>query len=234
MPGDACERRWLSGAFGSWRRDTERNIEARRVPFMARSTLCTMVAVAALLLVGVGTSTAAPSAKVGICHFQEDEGAWTKISVGGDAPAAHLANHDDAVPGGITSVTNTQLDADCQPVAGQSCGNCLATGHGTGCENSACQTAICQTESFCCDTSWDGVCASDALSTCLGGNVCTGQPACGNCVATGHGTGCEFPDCQLAVCAADSFCCTDAWDQVCVEEAFDACAFVGSNLCVAH
>ena len=201
---------------------------------MARSTLSTMMAAVALLLVGVGTSTADPPAKVDICHFQEDEGTWTKISVGGNAPAAHLANHDDAVPGGITSTTGTHLDADCQPVTNTSCGDCLATGHGPGCENRACQDAVCLTDPDCCNDTWDGVCASEALSVCLADGVCTGEPACGNCVATGHGTGCDFPDCQAAVCGADPVCCSGQWDDVCVGEAFELCAYVGSNLCVAR
>lgn len=201
---------------------------------MARSTLSTMVSAVALLLVGVGTATAAPPPKVDICHFQEEEGTWKKISVGGDAFTLHLANHDDAVPGGTTSTTDTQLDAECQPVVVDlSCGDCLATGHGAGCQNLACQALICGTDDFCCSGSWDGACASEALSACLGGNVCTGEPACGNCVTTGHGTGCEFPDCQNAVCANDPYCCDTQWDGACVGEAFDTCARVGSSLCVA-
>lgn len=233
--------------LGSGDQDTERNIATQKggITFMSPRTLCSMVAGLALLLVGVGTSTAAPPPKVDICHFQEDEGTWKKISVGGNARTAHFANHDDVDPNGTTS-TGTQLDADCHPVAscqpveGISCGNCLATGHGKGCENCACQTLVCLTDPVCCsdDGHWDGLCASEALAACSSGDspVCTGEPACGSCVAPGSDTNCEseFPNCYATVCAADptSFCCS-AWDATCMALAFDLCEYVGSDKCIA-
>ena len=54
------------------------------------------------------------SAKVDVCHWSEEDGSWKKLSIGEPALAAHLRNHDDAVPGGVTAGTSTQLDEECQ------------------------------------------------------------------------------------------------------------------------
>lgn len=54
--------------------------------------------------------------KVDLCHFDETAGRWVMISVAEPAVRAHLTNHDDAKPGGTTSVTHTMLDENCEPV----------------------------------------------------------------------------------------------------------------------
>ena len=54
-----------------------------------------------------------PPEKVDICHFQEDEGVWKKITISEKAVSSHMENHDDAMPGGVTSGSGTPLDDDC-------------------------------------------------------------------------------------------------------------------------
>src|SRR5262245_49418056 len=59
------------------------------------------------------------------------------------------------------------------------------------------------------------------------GGIAGGNPACGaaanhDCFTTG-GPGCTDEVCCNAVCALDSFCCTDAWDGICVSEALNTC-----------
>lgn len=107
--------------------------------------------------------------RVELCHYQPDEGVWKKVSVGGNAAPMHLQNHDDALPGGITSDTGTQLSDDCVPVAGD-CGDCLVQHSGTGCENAACEAVVCAADSFCCEVDWDTICAGEAQDLCT--NVC--------------------------------------------------------------
>lgn len=204
---------------------------------MAPRTLSTMVIGLALLLVGVSQSTATPPPpKDTICHFEEEEGTWKQISVGGNASEAHIANHDDALPGGMTTQTGTQLDADCKRVmAVEACGNCLTTGHGPSCENSDCETAVCAFDTFCCDTDsdWDVVCVGEAQTICVAGGLCTGE-ACGNCSTVRDAPGCEFPGCEGAVCEIDPDCCSSdpdlGWDVKCVGEAQLIC--VGTSLCL--
>ncbi|MCH7700217.1 MAG: hypothetical protein IID37_00900 [Planctomycetes bacterium] len=59
--------------------------------------------------------------------------------------------------------------ADC----GEGNGDCCAEGgNGTpGCDDEACCEAICAADPFCCDTSWDGICADSAQKSC---EVCQG------------------------------------------------------------
>jgi hypothetical protein len=61
-------------------------------------------------------ATGHAAAKVDICHSQPETQAWKKLRVGGNAVQAHLANHDDAPPGGTTSATATPLDQGCTPI----------------------------------------------------------------------------------------------------------------------
>jgi subtilisin-like proprotein convertase family protein len=49
-----------------------------------------------------------------------------------------------------------------------------------------------------------------------------GAPASNCCVANG-GLGCDDPECEAQICAADSFCCATAWDQICADEAAQLC-----------
>jgi len=59
---------------------------------------------------------ASAAVKVDLCHFDATDAVWLLISVPQGAANSHLRRHDDAVPGGITAITQTQLDADCLPV----------------------------------------------------------------------------------------------------------------------
>ena len=65
-----------------------------------------------------------------------------------------------------------------------------------------------------------------------------GQPeGLSNCCFDNGGLGCDDPTCEAAVCAADSFCCNVAWDQICADEAvnqFCVALCGGSNCCSAH
>ena len=109
---------------------------------------------------------------------------------------------------------------------------CQAGGNGSpGCENAACQTAICNLDAFCCNNTWDGICAGMAVDNanangpCAGVSDCPGSSGGGSgpcCLSVGNGSpGCENGPCQTAVCNADPFCCSVIWDAFCATEAFD-------------
>ncbi len=101
-------------------------------------------------------------------------------------------------------------------------GPCCTAHAGQGCENAACQAAICAADPFCCDTQWDGLCAGDAIANANGGGACAGISDCpgggggaGPCCTPHASTGCENAACQAAICAADPFCCDTQWDGLC-------------------
>jgi hypothetical protein len=56
------------------------------------------------------------SLTVDVCHLDKTSGVWKKVSVADPAVDSHMKNHDDALAGGVTSLSATQLDAECQPV----------------------------------------------------------------------------------------------------------------------
>ncbi len=58
------------------------------------------------------------------------------------------------------------------------CGECQASNccfphGGQGCDDPACEAAVCAVDPFCCDTAWDGICAEEAQDLC--GDLCSGS-----------------------------------------------------------
>ncbi len=130
------------------------------------------------------------------------------------------------------ALTNAQNGGPCAGVSdcpgpGAGIGLCCSANGTPGCENAACQNAICSQDAFCCATQWDGVCADAAIANANAGLACSGISNCGSgtgggpcCAAAGNGSpGCENAACQNAICAQDAFCCTTTWDGLCAEAA---------------
>jgi len=128
---------------------------------------------AAIAFVALATMTsnamANDSDDMDICHWQDYNGAWKLITVSENGALNHLRLHDDAFPGGVTSVNSIQLDENCAEIA--SCGNCLEAHDGPGCSNTACQDAV-VAEDFVCGLleDWDTICAGEATVYCA--NIC--------------------------------------------------------------
>ncbi len=59
---------------------------------------------------------AAPKARINICHFDDESDTWIEFSLPQAAARSHLAKHDDAVVGGSTTQSGTQLDEYCVPL----------------------------------------------------------------------------------------------------------------------
>ncbi len=118
--------------------------------------------------------------------------------------------------------------ADPDPCPGR--GDCCEPNGSPGCEDADCCELICAQDDFCCDTSWDAICADAALEQCRAcapPDVCPGEGSC--CVPNGT-PGCDVADCCELICAQDDFCCEIEWDQVCVDAAVEA-APCGSIFC---
>ena len=137
-----------------------------------------------------------------------------------------------------------ELNFYCQQVAGgfgaclpcanptQACGKSGGGGGGSGkCDHAvcdeggalltscdSCSAEVCKNDGYCCDTAWDAQCVSEADKYCkdiCSGGVCKTHTACTLGVALDKSCGA----CATTVCAADSFCCSNTWDQTCVNEA---------------
>ncbi len=92
-----------------------------------------------------------------------------------------------------------------------------AEGSALGPNCDSCAADVCDFDPYCCDTEWDDVCVDEATSIC------------GSCAAGGGATTCEHSECAAgvsltatcsscagSVCAADSWCCDNEWDSLCV------------------
>jgi subtilisin family serine protease len=100
-----------------------------------------------------------------------------------------------------------------------SSGNCTQAHPSQGCENANCCYIVCDNDPFCCNASWDGLCAQEAAIWCYG----CGNAGAGSCYV-GDGTpACNDEDCCVDVCASDPYCCEVGWDGICVNGAIDIC-----------
>lgn len=89
--------------------------------------IAVIIAIAALGITSCGDSPTEPfdpgdlpldaDGKTPICHHQQSLGTWTLTLLSLEAALEHLAIHDDAVPGGLTAITNTRLDNQCKRVS---------------------------------------------------------------------------------------------------------------------
>ncbi len=126
----------------------------------------------------------------------------------------------------------TQWDQICANLAATLCGNCGATNAGgcfvangtPGCNIESCCAAVCASTPFCCQVQWDAICVQAASVLCAG----CGSASENNCFLENSTAGCSIAACCTVVCAADSFCCTNAWDSLCADQAMVACGGCGS------
>jgi hypothetical protein len=109
----------------------------------------------------------------------------------------------------------------CAPEAG----DCSADNGTPGCDDTDCCNAVCAADLFCCSDNWDDLCACESSVVC-DGNFDMCGPGAGSCTADNSTPGCENADCCAIVCAEDPFCCCDAWDPTCADEALILCPFV--------
>ncbi|MBI3386971.1 MAG: hypothetical protein HY027_04430 [Deltaproteobacteria bacterium] len=124
-------------------------------------------------------------------------------------------------------------------------GDCCEANTTAGCDDSTCAACVCELDSFCCTSQWDGLCAVEASDGCtlictcaMGtptpGGVATATPAPptptptagppGDCCVENLSPSCDNSACASCVCALDSFCCDVQWDNACAAEAGDQCA----------
>ena len=112
--------------------------------------------------------------------------------------------------------------------------DCCRPSNLPGCAQESCCEAICQTDSFCCDTEWDQTCvdlARDADVCECSGSGC-GEAGSGSCFQVHSTPYCEDEACCSVICNIPefSFCCSDAWDADCVDAAKFYCTnFSGSG-----
>jgi hypothetical protein len=101
---------------------------------------------------------------------------------------------------------------------GEDC--CLAWG-GAGCSDVTCNDAVCGGDAFCCDTTWDTICANEAAGVCT---VCGGGE--GDCCTETGDIGCVDNFCVAQICGfggLDTTCCSASWTAACTALASANC-----------
>ncbi len=114
------------------------------------------------------------------------------------------------------------------PPACPGSGDCCGPHPAAGCADQGCCDAVCTTDQFCCDVTWDTICVNEAqaLCGCPPPAACGGSPD-GSCCAFGGltGPGCGDAICCEAICDyVDPFCCQVQWDGACALWALQFCA----------
>ena len=98
-------------------------------------------------------------------------------------------------------------------------GDCFAASDGPGCDSLNCCAKVCDSDPFCCDTTWDQQCANIARLICM---EC-GNPGAGRCDTIHPNPYCDDSTCCRQVCEIDPLCCTTTWDAGCVSIAGKTC-----------
>lgn len=110
---------------------------------------------------------------------------------GGNSGSALLRSSDQTILGVVTHCpcpnTATRIDLPafvsgrefvcCSVGDGQELSNCCSANGTPGCDDATCETIVCNVDPFCCDVSWDSICAGEAYDLC--GDLCVGDG--GNC-----------------------------------------------------
>lgn len=112
------------------------------------------------------------------------------------------------------------------PACGQvGSGSCLVPHISPGCDDGGCCDAVCRARPECCTIAWDTACVKLVATECEG----CGSAFAGECTSTHVTPGCADRACCETVCNADVFCCTEAWDTLCVEMAQSLCGTAPST-----
>lgn len=117
----------------------------------------------------------------------------------------------------------TLAHATCQICGASGTGSCYSAHSGASCADAACCATVCSIDPFCCDESWDVLCAILASSMCQGTVLECGDPQAGDCHAPHASTACADATCCEAVCALAPECCQNSWDFICAGIADSIC-----------
>lgn len=162
-----------------------------------------------------GGGAACGTGQLGVCA------AGTTVCSGGKIHC------NQSVPAGA-EVCNDGLDNDCNGAIDNGCASACAhnkcvTGVALASNCEPCVTQVCAVDSFCCTTSWDSICVGEVTSVC---GISCGMACAHNKCITGAALNPNCDPCVNTVCTFDSYCCTTAWDSLCVSEVTTYCGII--------
>ena len=123
----------------------------------------------------------------------------------------------------IFAFTGTVDCLECTGIPGScgsdSAGGCYTSNASPFCDDAACCQAVCAVDDFCCDDTWDELCADLAIALC---SSCEDAQA-GPCLEANGSAGCDDVACCNLVCLTEPYCCETLWDGFCVAIAAELC-----------
>lgn len=131
-------------------------------------------------------------------------------------------------PTAVTAIVSPTSGASLAVAARAPSHDKCATGSPFSNPTDACVADICAADPFCCATSWDSICISEVRTVCdslacpEANGSCT-HSLCASSSALVNSCDSTKADCVSAICGVDPFCCTTAWDGICVGEVDSVC-----------
>lgn len=175
----------------------------------------------------VGEVCQSACSKIAQCFGEDDPGCVGECSaqVGAECSPSELAQLDGCSNLPCDDFEGCLLSIPCIGGEPDQCGDGVCSS-GEDCSNCAQDCGAC--------SCGDGTCSPGECSTCA--SDCPGGCACGDVCSTGPAQDLSCGSCQDTVCSADSFCCQEEWDTLCIQEAEDLCgkdcpAFCGDGVC---
>jgi hypothetical protein len=108
----------------------------------------------------------------------------------------------------------------CAGCGNPNAGNCYVEKTTPYCADATCCETVCAADPFCCNTRWDSLCATRAITDCAS----CGNPSNTASCYTAHATPfCNDAACCSLVCDLDPFCCSNQWDNICANSAIANC-----------
>jgi len=118
-----------------------------------------------------GVFTTAPPNPQGLLFTTEDTGGCSCEQI---VELQHLG--EGHLMNGCSPGAMQNWVAEASALLAELCGDCLIANGTPGCQNAACESAICTIDPFCCDFFWDGICAAEANDICVGDDLCVALP----------------------------------------------------------
>jgi len=103
-----------------------------------------------------------------------------------------VANSQQCACSHPVCTTGTELNNGCSPVA----------------------TSVCAVDPYCCNAAWDSTCVQEVQTVANSQQCGCSHPAC----TTGAALVGGCSPVVTSICAADAYCCSTAWDGICVQE----------------
>jgi len=150
-------------------------------------------------------------------------GVYARYSLAGQPPSyawTHASEYFDVTTGSNGSC-GTKM---CNAGAGWDGPTGIGSPNGTTLGGGGSCTPNC-TGKTCGDDGCGGSCGTcGAGQSCSPGGTCTGGGSCAHPIcSTGGALTPSCDPCAMQICAADSFCCNNSWDSVCVGEVASVC-----------